>query len=152
MLRKLCLLRHGNSLPHQDDHARPLSPAGHEEAQHAVSFLQKNKFTPDFILCSSAKRTQETMEALFGTTIEHFIARQLYLADPDMILMQAAGVEPSRKTLLLIGHNPGISELALHLGAAEMFPTCGLGIFHSTAETWAEISPRNTALQTFFTP
>ncbi len=154
-MKTFYLLRHGDASAGLDDHERPLSPKGHEEASRVALFMEDNKLVPDFILCSSALRTQETMHALLKQTrrkTAHFLARKLYLADPDMILMQAAGAPESCHNLLVISHNPGISELAIHLGIKAMFPTCGLGVFSTTAETWAEISPHNTKPAHFYMP
>ena len=116
MLR-LILMRHAKSDwgdPNLEDHDRPLNARGQRSAIALGDWLREEDILPDEILCSSSARTCAT---LAGLDLPEDIAPEfqlgLYLAEPeDMLsmLQQATG-----DTVLMIGHNPGIAELAHRL-------------------------------------
>jgi phosphohistidine phosphatase len=134
----LMLLRHAKSDWSDEgllDVDRPLNSRGRKAAPEMAQWMQKHDRVPDRILCSSAKRTRETLERMLEawkpTPEIHFIDR-LYLAPPQTILEEALAHAKGAKSLLVIGHNPGIEMLATQLSdePCEM-RTCTVVIFEA---------------------
>ena len=101
-----------------DDHDRKLNKRGRlATAEMAERITQKYK-VPDCIVSSTAKRAVETAkifaeEVGYDGPIE--LRRRLYLAEPDAIFDVISELDSSLKRILVVGHNPGLSELACHL-------------------------------------
>jgi phosphohistidine phosphatase len=129
---RLSLLRHGIAETHSDtgDFERMLTPRGSEQARWAADRLQSHgAMLPDRVLCSPARRTRQTAESLLKaltlppTCLE--LMSPLYLADlgtltaliQGIAIASDAAVTGPTRHILLVGHNPGLSELAQHLGA-----------------------------------
>jgi phosphohistidine phosphatase len=120
---------------------------------------------PERVLCSSARRTRETLEGILPhlpEALDVVIDRDLYLADPERILARIADVDDGVRTLLVVGHNPGIAELA-ELLAAEgdpsslerlraKFPTGALAEIQALAVRWRDLAPGSGMLTAFLTP
>ncbi len=134
----LILLRHAKAEPQSPgggDFERPLAPRGREQARQAAAWLSaRPEWPPARVLCSPARRTLETAEALRGELeATSFRAEPLiYEADPGTLLELVEMHLPQASPLLLIGHNPGLSELlsALCPGdpAAGELPTAGIAL------------------------
>jgi phosphohistidine phosphatase SixA len=121
-LRELILLRHAHAdaAPLDgNDAERALSARGRSEASHAAARVLALALVPDLVLFSPAVRTRETAEILrtsLGLPLQAFReVGSLYLAAPPTLRAQIATVEPSVHRLMIIGHNPGLSELAEQL-------------------------------------
>jgi phosphohistidine phosphatase len=119
---------------------------------------------PTLVLCSSARRTIETLDALrpaIGETAQVSIAPELYGADASEILEVLRAVDAQIAGVLVIGHNPGLQDLAIDLcgdGDAELvgalrakFPTGALATFDVQAE-WVDLGPGRARLTRFITP
>jgi phosphohistidine phosphatase len=120
---------------------------------------------PEQVLCSSSRRTRETLEGILPGLPEGIsiaIDRGLYLASPDRILARIAEVDDAVRTLLVVGHNPGIAELAEWLAAGgragslerlrEKFPTGALAEIRSDAPRWRDLASGGGMLTAFLTP
>lgn len=121
-MRELILLRHAHAEPAlfgQSDLDRPLSPDGHAEAEAAARWLAGKRLIPDCALCSPARRTRETLEAVLSILgyVDQRLEQRVYEATAGTL---AALVEAHREVdrLLLVGHNPGLERLValLHSG------------------------------------
>ena len=120
-MRELILLRHAHAEPAaagQDDLARGLSDTGRAEAQAAGEWLREHGLRPDRVLSSPATRTRETLAALGDIGAgEVYEDAAIYEASPGTL---AALVDAQRdaERLLLVGHNPGLEQLAalMHSG------------------------------------
>lgn len=160
----LFLLRHAKSSwddPKLPDHSRPLNARGRYAAQAVGRLIRGMEIMPDLILVSSARRTLQTLELLDAwqpaPRIE--IVDGLYLAAGRVMLDFIQDVPAETQRLLVIGHNPGLQELALMLAGndtgederklAEGFPTAALAWFHSNGG-WAEL--RKASLNRFIAP
>lgn len=114
-MRELILLRHAHAEPAasgQDDLDRPLSLQGQAEAESAGRWLLEQGFLPDRVLCSPARRTRETCEAVLEL-LGYAELRQeprIYDATPGR-LIQVADEHRELGRILLIGHNPGLEQL-----------------------------------------
>ena len=119
-MRQLLLLRHAKSAwddPALADHARPLNGRGRLAARHMAAEMARLGLLPDVVLVSSARRTLQTMDALKpleGSPIVQ-VMDELYLAPWENLLTLLHRVPETVRSVLLIGHNPGLHELALNL-------------------------------------
>ncbi|MFM7347369.1 MAG: SixA phosphatase family protein [Tagaea sp.] len=151
-----------------DDFERALNKRGRKAAASLSKWLKSRDFETDFVLCSAALRTRQTLELVqdgFKTHPEVSIERRLYLAEADQLrarLGELGTRSPSPAAILLIGHNPGLEELALRLvPPAETatrarieakFPTCAFVALRFMTESWAKIGPANATLDAYRIP
>jgi phosphohistidine phosphatase len=169
-MRQLLLLRHAKSSwddPKLSDHARPLNARGKRAANAIRVEIGKLGLAPDVILVSSARRTLQTLEALepFDETplIEPMDA--LYLATAPQLLRVLNNTAETVRSVMLIGHNPGLHDLAkLLVGereadednllirrVTEAFPTGGLAEF-AIASPWSSLQTGGGRLLRFLVP
>ncbi|WP_406814590.1 SixA phosphatase family protein [Mycobacterium sp. M23085] len=117
--RTLLLMRHAKSdyPPGVADHDRPLAPRGVRQAGLAGDWLRANAPTVDAVLCSTSTRTRET---LLNTRIDAPVrfSERLYATTPGTMIEEINAVDDGISTLLVIGHEPTMSTLALGLGGA----------------------------------
>lgn len=118
-MKTLLLVRHAKTAPagpNQTDHARALEDSGVTDAGKLAHYLRKKGLTPDQILVSSANRTQTTAQILLtafdGKSIDVVVSDELYLADVSFLTEVVAHASDEVDTLMIVGHNPGLSELA----------------------------------------
>ena len=132
--RHLLLLRHAKSSwddPTLADHERPLAPRGCRAAKLISRHLRDERFDISLVLCSSARRAVETV-GLVAPTGELQIQPGLYRASADQLLAHLRRVPPEAETVMLVGHNPAIQELAADLAGdgseldGQKFPTGAL--------------------------
>ncbi|BBK31287.1 phosphohistidine phosphatase [Stella humosa] len=154
--RTLLLLRHAKAAAASagmDDFDRPLAPRGRDAAQALAGVLAGMALpSPVVILCSAARRTQETLEQLrpgLPPSADLRIERALYLASPERLLGAIRAVPAAAGSVLVIGHNPGLHELALAVAGsgaavdrerlASRFPTAALAGF-AVAGVWRDLA------------
>lgn len=141
-LRELMLWRHAKSDwsdEHLADHDRPLSERGRRNAKKMADWMQTQQLWPDLILCSSAKRAQQTLKRLCkGCDTQVETIEALYHAEVPSLLDQLAKVNSQAQRVMLIGHNPGLEDLIEHLQGerpsvksdeVKLFPTAALAQF-----------------------
>lgn len=119
-MRQLLLMRHAKAArePGLSDHARSLTQRGRDDTVRVARFLQDNKLSPDLAIASDARRTRETLELATGQFTPAPTTRldaNLYLAEPYAILKAIRATPATVSKLLIVGHNPGVHELALAL-------------------------------------
>jgi phosphohistidine phosphatase len=163
--RTLTLIRHAKSAwddPDLDDHARPLAERGRRDATAVGRVLAERRIRPDLVLCSSAERTRQTWrraERAGARAAEVRYEDRVYDASSYELLRLMHSVPSEVRSLMLIGHAPGLPELAERLcvesvsGPARRmrlkFPTSGLAVFAVTV-SWAEL--REASLLDFVVP
>ncbi len=157
-MRELILLRHAHadaSASGQDDLQRPLSTTGLAEARAAGEWLREHALQPDRVLCSHAVRTRQTLAALgeLGCTDVREEAA-IYEASPGTLIALADTHRDARR-LLLVGHNPGLEQLAalLHSGQSGDYrgmPPAGVAVLEFPVE--AAIEPGVARLSRFWWP
>lgn len=164
--RTLLLLRHAKS-GYPDgvvDHERPLAPRGIREAGLAGDWIRANAPIVDAVLCSTATRTRETLARTRIDAPTEFVD-QLYDSTPGVTLDVINGLEQvfdfDVRTLLVVGHEPTTSELALGLSAdgdqaaveqiAMKYPTSAVAVLR-TAEPWSRLELRSATLIAFHVP
>jgi phosphohistidine phosphatase len=170
MMRQLLILRHAKSSwndPKLPDHARPLNGRGRQTASVLGQVLRDSFEAPELVLVSSARRTLQTFQALgsFGPETHVTPLDALYLANLQQLLQALHGVDEAVCRVLLIGHNPGLHELAMHLASAhamssappelerlaEGFPTGALAAF-TVAGPWWSVGDGGTRLVRLVVP
>ncbi|HRO25848.1 MAG TPA: histidine phosphatase family protein [Luteimonas sp.] len=121
-MRELILLRHAHAeppQPGQSDFDRPLSAEGLAEAEAVATWLRDKGLAPDRVLCSPARRTRETLDAVVEAVgnLDKRLEPSIYEAMPGTL---AGLVDAHRDAdrLLVVGHNPGLERLLalLHSG------------------------------------
>ncbi len=158
-MRELILLRHAHAEPAisaQADLDRPLSAEGLAEAEAAGRWLAENRLVPDCVLCSPARRTRETLEAVLGAVgyVDQRIEPSIYEATPGTLIALADNhIEVER--LMLVGHNPGFERLAalLHSGQSGDYrgmPPGSVAVLTMPADTALE--PGIAQLSAFWWP
>ena len=168
MPKRLILLRHAKSAwdnPNLADFDRPLSSRGRKAAPLIGAYLGRRGLVPGLVLASSAKRAVETLDLVsagWPTKPPVRKLKSLYLAMPREMLrrLQAIGKEPD--CVMLVGHNPGIADLANWLcshGKAEQrahlarkFPTGAIAAIEFDVEDWGEVEAESGHLIDFATP
>ncbi len=124
-MRILYLLRHAHAEPRGtslSDFDRPLDGEGRGEAEIVAQYLEQKKIIFDFVMCSAALRTQETLETLRSTvgTKAVEVSEDFYNSSEEQILKHLKHVSDERKKILYIGHNPGVAFAALKF--TKVFP------------------------------
>ena len=148
-MKTLLLLRHAKSsrdVPDLSDHDRPLNDRGRQAAKQVGRFLRDEDLVPDLILCSTAVRARKTAQKAakacdYPRAIE--LEERLYLANSHAHYAVLRGVDTGCKRVLLVGHNPGISEFLNQLTSAEEeMPTAGLAIVTLPIDRWKDLTAR----------
>ena len=160
----LLLLRHAKSSwvdPTLPDHDRPLASRGRRDAKRIAKHLAGFEFEPELVLCSSAVRTRETLElvrpALGNSKV--LFEDGLYGASSDELLARIRVVPDAVGSVMLIGHNPGLEQLALLLassgdelrGLETKFPTAALATL-AVETTWSRLAPGDAILTAYIVP
>src|SRR3954471_12633678 len=171
-MRRLMLLRHAkteNDAPSGRDQDRRLDDRGGHDAAEIGRWIGRHPPLPDLVLVSPAIRAHQTWDIAWeamkdlGPQPQVELLAELYGADPAQLLQTirtASTSDPQR--LLVIGHNPGMHELALALtgsgdaagrnALAGNLPTSGLAVFDFAIEDWSEVAFRRGRLVLFVNP
>ena len=127
--------------------------------------MKDHGLLPDLALVSTSARTRETTALLMAhwpAPAPLDIQRKLYLAEAPSLLEALRAAPDEVRTLMLVGHNPGLADLALNLTAGgdpharvrmmEGFPTCALAVLEVPAQHWEELDFQGARLLDFVTP
>ena len=157
-MRQLILLRHAHAesaTAGQDDIARPLSATGLAEARAAGDWLREHGLRPDRVLCSTAARTRDTLAALGDIGAgEVYEDASIYEASPGT-LASLADANRDAERLLLVGHNPGLEQLAALMHSGQTGDYRGMppgGIAVLTLPLDVNIEPGIATLSAFWWP
>jgi len=167
-MRRLLVLRHAKTerdSPSGLDRDRRLDARGREDAPVIGRYMREHNLVPDLALVSPATRTRETFDLLvpaLETKVEAEFIGDLYGADAREVLQIVRAADADVKSILVIGHNPGLHELSLELiGKAkaedreeldENLPTSGLVVFKFAIGDWSEVAVRHGTLERFVSP
>ena len=162
MSRQLILLRHAKASwgAANEDVARELNQTGVAEAKAVGEWLKTHGIRPDVVICSSARRTVQTWENLvkpagFAPANIQF-EQNLYLAELAVLTAQLKNLAQFYQTIMLIGHNPGLEELATYVSniilprtfAGELLATANLLLF-TLPDDWADLAAQGELLHVF---
>lgn len=144
-MKTLTILRHGKSGRNDvglSDYERPLSPRGEADAPLMADRITDAGIRPSLIMSSPAARAWATAK-LVARTISYpveFLQREdrLYLASLDKLLDVMAEQDAAFNSIVVVGHNPGLTELANYLlpGVTDSIPTCGIVSLNIETDTW----------------
>jgi phosphohistidine phosphatase len=171
-MRRLMLLRHAkteNDAPSGRDQDRRLDNRGRHDAAEIGSWIGRNPPFPSLVLVSHAVRALQTWEIAWEAMKELVpepeveLMAELYGADISQLLetiRSASVADPER--LMIVGHNPGMHELAIALAGsgdaagrgalADNLPTAGLAILDFDIDDWADVGLRRGRLELFVSP
>ena len=152
--RELLVLRHAKSdrPPGTRDFDRPLAKRGRRDAPRVGEWLREEGLVPDLVLSSPAARARETVERILpalriGTGAIEWDGR-VYEGRLDGLLAVLADVPATARRVLLVGHNPGLEDLVLHLGGdvpipddGKLLPTAAIARLRMPAD-WSRLHPR----------
>jgi phosphohistidine phosphatase len=171
-MRRLMLLRHAkteNDAPSGRDQDRRLDKRGRNDAAEIGGWIGRHPPFPDSVLVSPAVRAHQTWDIVWeaikdlGREPQVELLPELYGADPSQLLetiRTASATDPKR--LMVVGHNPGMHELALALAGsgddagrkalADNLPTSGLAVFDFAVDSWEDVAFRRGRLVQFVSP
>jgi phosphohistidine phosphatase len=171
-MRRLMLLRHAKTetdAPSGQDHDRRLDERGHRDAAEIGHWVARNPPFPELVLVSTAVRAKQTWDVAWEEMKDRMpkpeveLLDELYGAEPAQLLKivrMASASDPKR--LMLVGHNPGMHELALMLTAhgekaarkalEDNLPTSGLAIIDFDTKDWTDVAFRDGKLALFVSP
>jgi phosphohistidine phosphatase len=161
----LYLLRHAKSswsdptLPHRE---RPLAARGRRGAKRIAEHPRLG-IAPELILCSTSRRTRETLALIrpaLADTATVRLEAELYAASAGTLLERLHGVPEDVASVMLIGHNPGLQDLALLLASAgtglerleAKFPTAALATLALPTATWSRLARADALLDAYAGP
>ncbi|MEO0672907.1 MAG: histidine phosphatase family protein [Pseudomonadota bacterium] len=167
--RTLTLFRHGKSSwddPGRRDHDRPLAPRGRKAVPRISRWIQAHLPPVDVICVSDARRTRQTLaraeEAGLEAREPPQVLSELYLASASRLMKIVRGFPDGAGHAVLIGHNPGLHELALSLvgsgddeAVADLalnLPTAALAVLTFQVESWRAVQPGDATLSHFVAP
>ena len=154
-MKTIHLLRHAKSSwsdTELADHDRPVAPRGQRDARRLAKHLRQHGIAPALVLCSSARRSRDTLALIARSlprTTKILVEDELYAAPAEALLQRLGRIPDVLPSALLIGHNPGLQDLALTLAGhgpgldrlKEGLPTCALVAMRISAPTWRELMP-----------
>lgn len=158
-MKTLYLFRHAKSSwddPALEDFDRPLNKRGKKTAPLMGKVMKERKVEPEIVLCSPARRTRETAKlALQKSHIEAPIIYEeaIYEASVRTLIAVLSSLKEPVESVLMIGHNPGMSDLLHTIArASEDFPTACLAKVSLEITTWKELAPQSGRLEWILRP
>ena len=159
------LFRHAKSdWPDVADHERPLAKRGRRDAPVAGRWLGRSGYVPDAVVCSTARRAVQTWElaaagladTVPGTAPPVRYESRVYEATVLALLLLVREFPDEQGTVLVVGHNPGLAELAVGMAAPppeppSAFPTAAIAVL-GLSGAWAEAAPGEARLLAFAVP
>jgi phosphohistidine phosphatase len=165
--RRLVLLRHAKSdWPDVADHERPLAKRGRRDAPEVGRWLGASGYVPDAVVCSTALRARETWELASSGLAAAVPGRsrvpavryepRVYEATVLGLLMLVREFDAAWRTTVIVGHNPGLAELAAGLASPDTppppaFPTAAVAVL-GLPGPWAQAAPGEAHLLAFTVP
>jgi phosphohistidine phosphatase len=167
-MKTIFLLRHAKSSWKDaglSDFDRPLNKRGKQSAKALASHMAAEGIDPDVVLCSAAKRTRSTLKRVqtgFGTEAKTIVDEAYYHAGLGDWMRHLLELDTGVASAMVVGHNPGIEELAHHLigGGDEdaygrlcfKYPTGGFAVLTADVGTWSQLKGGGARLRSFVCP
>jgi len=155
-MKTLLLLRHAKSSWKDAavaDFERPLNDRGRKAAELVGKFIAKQNVTIDLVISSPAVRARQTIELVLRAakrSPELRFDQRVYEASPTRLLEITSQIEDDRKSVLLVGHNPGMEELlTLLVGVEQHMPTASLAKVVLSSKKWDKILSEKGVLELF---
>lgn len=159
-MKQLLVMRHAKSSWKEAgmaDHDRPLNKRGRAAAPLMGRRLRERQIRPDLLLCSTARRAQETAQLVVEAAeleLAPLALSDLYLAPPDIYIAQLRHQPDAVASAMVVGHNPGLEELLESLcGVTHAVPTAAVAIVELDIAQWSELTASGDArLAEFWRP
>ncbi len=158
-MKRVLLMRHAKSSwdNHlQTDHERPLNERGKLDAHNMAKYIIEKGFLPELMLVSDSVRTRETRELImpFLPAISTQFSALLYMASAQTIVDHIKNTDNLLDTVLVLAHNPGITEAFYELAHVRIdnVPTAGVGCITFDVDSFKNIAPHNASLEYFIYP
>jgi phosphohistidine phosphatase len=158
-MKTIYILRHAKSSrdnPNLADFERPLNKRGLKAAPFIGGIIYKNKFQPDSMLSSPAKRAKQTavlVKSAGKIEVEIRFDERIYEASPQQLLQVIYELEAGSESAMLIGHNPGLEGLIKFLtGEYRAMPTAALAVIDLKVKNWEATIAECGSLRTFIRP
>lgn len=165
-MHRLILLRHGKAVPQgaAPDFERSLESRGIDESRELGRYLANEGLLPDLALISPAFRTRETWQAAALALPETGVVfePELYLSSSDQVLHAIHTHGGDAKTLIVVGHNPSLHDLAVELvdhgdryafaRMREYFPTAAIAVLDLHDGNWSSLRRHSMRLDRFRVP
>ncbi|GJL86017.1 MAG: hypothetical protein DHS20C02_17920 [Micavibrio sp.] len=162
-MKHLYIIRHAQTLPAEggDDKSRKLTPNGLTDAQALGKLMAHKNYKPDAVLCSPATRTRETLAGILESlgNIQTEFPDDIYNGGAGDLLHHLQQQDDTHKNILLVGHVPGVYELAALLAGtgrasllaklSEGYKPGTLSVLSCPNENWADIQPAQGELIDF---
>ena len=146
-MKRLTLVRHAKSSWKNaalSDFDRPLNGRGKRDAPRIGAYLAEQGVAPDIVLASPARRARKTAQ-LLGATLPAAAGRilfdpALYEADAALLLERVRALDEAWLHVMLVGHNPGLTDLVNLLANAGLdnLPTCGVAVIELEIVSWRQ--------------
>ena len=164
---RLILLRHDKAKHPADfgDHDRPLCKQGRRACIEMGRYIGDGGLVPDMAIVSTARRAQETWHLVRSASDVDVVWRsdhRVYEASPETLLAVICETAAEIRSLLVVGHNSGLQDLAINLiGTAEpsalsgldyKLPTAGLVAIEFKCQNWRDVSLGSGEVEHFATP
>lgn len=164
--RRLVLVRHSKASsddPRLSDAERPLTDRGRRDAAAVGRWLAAQDVHPDLVLCSTSLRTRQTWGAALAAEPDLLadvpvrLEAEVYQAWPDTLLALVQALPAEVGTAVLVGHSPGVPDLAERLnrasGAAPVgdFPTSAVAVL-DVVGPWGDLGPGTASLTAYAVP
>jgi phosphohistidine phosphatase len=171
-MRTLYLLRHAKALAWDDPSAaeladldRPLTDRGRRDAAALAEHLRLSGCRPKLVACSPALRTRQTLDLVasgLGLQARTEVDERLYAASMQALWQRVHELPDNADEAMLVGHNPGIHELAANLAdhgddklrarVREKLPTCAFVTIAWAEDRWTDLRKSAGVLHDFVTP
>lgn len=166
--RLIYLLRHAETSPAAnpaDDIDRPLTPHGIASCNRMHRYLGMADVDPDLVLCSTARRASQTFDAIrpaleHDPVVRHLL--EIYRADAQALVRRLRRTDPDLRKVMVVGHNPALRSLAVHLTSHRQEPTAGqldrrfppaaLAILVVRGASWATLDEGSCELHSLAAP
>ena len=158
-MKRVILMRHAKSdwsNAGQTDHQRTLNVRGRKDTPQIAQKIKDYGILPDLILVSDAQRTRETWQILSEIlpSAPTRFTHDLYLASAQQIIKTIEEVDPLIDTVLILAHNPGITDVFYSLAGVQIdnVPTAGVGCIQLDTDTFKNILESTPKLEYFYYP
>lgn len=165
-MRRLFLLRHAQAVPAQntEDRHRPLTREGVATATALGTLMKAKGYIPDFIICSPARRTRQTLLKILDATgeIPAIFPPSVYYTTVGQLYEVLKQVDANHKNVLLVSHNPSIhalSKFLMGLGPGEItsrlnadYKECTLTVLDCPIDGWSTLMPNQNDLEDLLVP
>jgi phosphohistidine phosphatase len=166
-MRRLFLIRHAKAEPSvgRDDYERRLTDRGRADARRVAAALVARKMLPEVLVHSGAARAKETAEIFaggWGGKVELEEDAGLYDASLATLLDHTRALADTHKRVGLVGHNPGLGDLATALTGsgdeqemrrlAAKYPTCAAAALDFSVRRWEDVERNSAILALYLTP